>query len=72
MQLPVVVEEAKMLHQEVVARRWAMKARKLMATAPRLDSVEVCVTFNICFVSFLLLDFMSSEVIRKCIQVYSF
>lgn len=39
-ELPVVVEEAKLLQQEVVARRWVLKAKRSLDGRPRVDTME--------------------------------
>ena len=38
---PVQVEEAKLLTQEVVARRWMARARRVLGAKPRMDTMEV-------------------------------
>ena len=37
---PVIMEEVKLLQQEVVARRWVSKARRVVESKPRVDSLE--------------------------------
>lgn len=51
-EFPVVIEEAKLLQQEVVARRWSVKARKVLAGKPRVDQLEVRPAALVCYLSY--------------------
>jgi hypothetical protein len=46
--IPVVMKEEMLLSQEFACRNWALRARRVLASKPRLETLEVSVVAALC------------------------